>query len=94
MAEKEYIEREAALDAITYNPIVKSTEPDIIDLTLALARKHIRKVPAADVVEVVRCKDCTYRDGKEDLCGNIYCRLHDGRFDKDGYCSYGKREVD
>ena len=36
----------------------------------------------------------TTRDGEEDLCGNIYCRLHDGRFDKDGYCSYGKRDVD
>jgi hypothetical protein len=45
---------------------------------------------AADVV--VRCKDCIYRNGPEDTCGNIYCRLHDGRFDKDGYCSYGKKE--
>ena len=43
-----------------------------------------------NTVEVVGCKDCTYRDGEEDLCGNIYCGLHDGRFDKDGYCSYGK----
>ena len=52
MAEKEYIEREAALDAITYNPIEKPTEPDVIELTLLTAQKQIRKVPAADVVEV------------------------------------------
>jgi hypothetical protein len=48
------------------------------------------KVAAID--ELIRCKDCIYRDGTEDTCGNIYCRLHDGRFDKDGYCSYGGRE--
>lgn len=47
----------------------------------------------ADVVEVVRCKDCAYCDGGEDSCGNIYCILHDGRFDKNGYCSYGKKEI-
>ena len=43
---------------------------------------------------IVRCKNCDYRDGIEDTCGNIYCRLHDGRFDKDGYCSYGKRRTE
>jgi Pyruvate/2-oxoacid:ferredoxin oxidoreductase delta subunit len=48
--------------------------------------------PTVDAVKVARCKDCIYRDGPEDTCGNIYCRLHDGRFDKDGYCSYGKEE--
>lgn len=91
---KEYIEREAALDAITYRTIIEPTESDIVALTLAVAQKNIRKVPAADVVEVVRCKNCDYRDGIEDICGNIYCRLHDGRFDKDGYCSYGKRRTE
>lgn len=49
---KEYIERGAVLEAITYNPIVKSTVPDVIDITLAVVQKYIRKVPAADVVEV------------------------------------------
>lgn len=42
--------------------------------------------------KLTKCKDCIYRDGLEDACGNIYCRLHDGRFDKEGYCSYGKEE--
>lgn len=60
----------------------------------SIVKNALENMPVEDMVEIVRCKDCTYRDGEEDLCGNIYCRLHDGRFDKDGYCSYGKREVD
>lgn len=49
---------------------------------------------AADVVGVVRCKDCHYRDRPDDIYGNVYCCLHDTRFDKDGYCSYGKKETE
>lgn len=30
----------------------------------------LRKLPAADVVEVIRCKDCRW--GRE-VCGNIEC---------------------
>ena len=52
MVEKEYIERGAALAVIAYNPIEKPTEPDIVELTLLTAQKQIRKIPAADVVEV------------------------------------------
>ena len=46
--------------------------------------------PTADVVEVVRCKDCLQRLGKINSCGGVYCNLHKGYFDKDGYCNYGK----
>lgn len=49
----EYIEREVALRAITYNPIVKPDPNDIIALTLLTAQKRIMKIPAADVAPVV-----------------------------------------
>ena len=42
--------------------------------------------PTADVVEVIRCKDCTYRKK------NTFC-LHNMRYEQDnGFCSYGERE--
>lgn len=73
----------------------KKESPDIFRCGMLLAEivsEALEQQIAADVVKVVKCKDCVYRDGQEDACGNIYCRLHDGRFDKDGYCSYGKEE--
>lgn len=53
MNKKEYIEREAALEATTYNPLVEPDPTDIIYLTLVTAQKNIRKIPAADVAPVV-----------------------------------------
>lgn len=65
----------------------------------------IDKMPTADVVEVVRCKDCKYRSKKwyEDkrvkdggywlfVCenDNIAERVYGLAHDKD-YCSYGER---
>ena len=44
----EYIEREAALSRIAYDEYYHSNEIKAI----------IEDIPAADVVEVVRCKDC------------------------------------
>ena len=48
---------------------------------------------AADVVEVVRCRDCVRRNPSADLSNSVLCTwLHDLSMPKDGYCSYGKRE--
>lgn len=46
--------------------------------------------PTADVAEVVRCKDCKWRDneGGAERCTHKY----GGMWAKsDGYCSYGER---
>ena len=51
--QKEYIEREAALEATNYNPLAEPDPTDIIYLTLITAQKNIRKIPAADVAPVV-----------------------------------------
>ena len=48
---------------------------------ILLPIKHLYDIPAADVVEVVRCKDCINRDSFE------YCK---GRED-DYYCATGKK---
>ena len=54
----------------------------------------INDQPTADVVEVVRCKDCvhTYTDT---FLGNVVCSNHDCIPVKpDDYCSWGERRDD
>lgn len=46
----------------------------------------IKKIPTADVVEVVRCKDCKY----EDTC----CRMIRNEKKPSDYCSFGERRED
>ena len=85
---KEYIERKAAIK------MIEEDLPEVVYYRKEDAIACLECLPGVDAVEVVRCKNCDYRDGIEDICGNIYCRLHDSRFDKDGYCSYGKRRTE
>jgi hypothetical protein len=47
----------------------------------------IDHIPAADVVAVVRCRDCVYWRGENDICKGICLD-----FSADGYCSEGKRK--
>lgn len=56
----------------------------------AAAFAEIRKLPAADVAPVVRCKDCKYHYD----CGVHFCnRLRmDCPDDSDFFCSYGERK--
>ena len=71
------------------------------DVHIAAAMNAIDEMPAADVVEVVRCKDCKYFNHKElecrcdemvsDLEGGASYRLN---FYLDDYCSYGVRKGD
>lgn len=65
-------------------------QPDCNQCLLYGAKKAIESVPAADVVEVVRCKDCMYcqKDELGRWCFNDYeneLRDHD-------FCSHGKRK--
>lgn len=67
---------------------------------LKSVRKMIDYFPAADVVEVVRCKDCKWYKESKLLATNKFCfRLKDRNGDRVGYnfapddfCSYGERK--
>lgn len=68
-----------------------SREPRYVDARFAslylntTACKQIKFMPTAqDVVKVVRCKDCKYR--------NKCLFTYNHRFRDDDYCSYGKRK--
>ena len=79
----EYISREAALTALQDSDLFNTTERQL---------RAIRELPAADVAEVVRCKDCRWR-GIE-ACAMFYsCECgeqHTWETDND-FCSYGER---
>lgn len=81
MAEKEYIERDTAIEII--DNYAKTITNDSIAVYQAIRDIVDVICPAADVVEVVRCKDCRYCSGNK--CAG------DQR-NPDDYCSYGKRK--
>ena len=68
---------------------------DLIQLGFlpALVVRVLDKQPTADVVEVVRCKDCKHYGG---VTYGYMCRKYSGAetkvcTEKDHYCSYGER---
>ena len=56
-------------------------------------RTNIQGLPIADVVPVVRCKDCKHR-GEQYLHGTANCNYHNTLIDCDDFCSYGERKND
>ena len=90
MEKKEYIERGALLQKNMYGntaPITHRT----------YAEQLISTAPAADVVEVVRCKDCKHLETVIDIIGDMYCYCGnaDGKYitevDLDDFCSHGEK---
>ena len=57
-----------------------------------MAISKLKEAPAADVVEVVRCKDC--RLATEDIMidGWYYCYNDCIPHKPDGFCNYGERK--
>ena len=75
----EYIKREDALDAILFSLVGTGHQ--------GIAIRAVKDVPAADVVEVVRCKDCKHKNP------NCYKCLRDNLWhDAEDFCSYGERK--
>lgn len=54
--------------------------------------RRLLSIPAADVVPVVRCKDCKYWQDNNDNYPHEECRWGHGETpDADDFCSYGER---
>jgi hypothetical protein len=83
MADKKYIDVEAL---IAKHACTKFDENDYIDVD------DIRNFPTADVVEVVRCKDCKYRS-ENCVDGYIYyCEAVEILVTNEQFCSYAERK--
>lgn len=80
----EYIKREAVIEAIMSEPPDAHYPQWYVD--------KIKSIPAADVVEVVRCENCIRR-GTEDCAMYYGCECgeqHAWETDND-FCSWGER---
>ena len=68
-----------------------SAAADVVFRILEDAEKRIDS-PTADVVQVVRCKDCIHRDPEDKKCDCSF-QAKGGIFpmDDDDFCSYGER---
>lgn len=51
----------------------------------------VEKLPAADAVKVVHCKDCRYRDFLDSDYGGYCCEIVKREVQLDDYCSFGER---
>ena len=93
----EYIEREALLNRIktlqeTESATVgKKQFADGYFLGLDEAEIIAMQAPAADVVEVVRCKDCQYYEPFATGCDEMVCGLDDLFRNPVDFCSNGER---
>lgn len=96
----EYIEREALINQIRLTVNRSSVgETSFNDISAKTICSLILEAPAADVVEVVRCKDCRHRkeelninDELELMCGFNYGLRVRGTVSPDDFCSFGKRK--
>ena len=84
-----YIKREDAIDTVLD---VYYNTPDI-DLSCEKFEAAILKIPAADVVPVVRCQNCMYwtkmKDSAQGRCA-LLCHYPTGGW----YCANGERKED
>lgn len=83
----EYIDREALAMRVLGLTIVDPMVASYADAVLL----QIQQAPAADVVEVVRCKDCVYYEPCEG--GKDYCCWHESAVVKNDFCSYEERKT-
>lgn len=56
-------------------------------------RYDINEVPTADVVEVVRCRECAYYREENSYCLNPHCSssFYGHRVKENHYCNYGEK---
>lgn len=90
----EYITKEQAIDAVNDSFNDAMTAKEFWDLL----PQRMNTIPAADVVEVVRCKDCRHKQVDEiifALSANpetaLFCKHHGGIISEAFYCSAGER---
>jgi hypothetical protein len=92
---KEYIEKEATIKRFTFATLdCLGMEPQIRASDVV---KAIDAIPAADVVEVVRCGECMFWDAPPSCEGLARCRTGESgvRFRKAyDFCSRGRKKMD
>lgn len=93
----EYIDREAVKEIMKKHRCLDCTNEKSLDCLLCqlnIPFTEISKIPTADVVEVVRCKDCkhaTFYSCKNDACyKGIICEYQIAIGDENFFCACGE----
>lgn len=86
----DYISRQAAIDAL--DGIFDNVPMELTTEILRL-RRELRGLSPADVVPVVRCRDCKHwqTDWNPSIPDRHYCAVMDSMMKADDFCSCGKR---
>ena len=77
----DYIKREDAINVFCWN--------EDLYVRCGIATQNIKDIPSADVVEVVRCKDC--KKYNMDDCMMIHGKKMNRNIFANDYCSYGEK---
>lgn len=92
-----YIDRDTAIRT-AIETCVQVAGHGITQIDAVNIANAFEDIPAADVIEIVRCKNCKYgdvsvfsktRDGQEDVA--CLCNLKKRVTDVDSYCPSGRR---
>ena len=86
----EYIDREAVKEIMKKYRCLDCTNEKSLDCPLCQLHRpftEISKIPTADVVQAVRCKDCAVPHNRWTGCPKLNGLVTSPEF----YCSYGER---
>ena len=86
----DYISREAAWSGI-YNCPTRRDDDGYIWVRTSDVEHMVDDVPAADVVEVVLCRDCVNYNREHSCCDSLFGLSEP---DLGDYCSYGERRTE
>lgn len=100
---KRYIDADKLIEHLKDN-IEECETPNVVNepvaygtvLGLECALSYAETLPTADVVEVVRCKDCKYYETHRPIHKKV-CEKNEGHLipmQPDDFCSYGERRKD
>lgn len=87
----DYIERQKAVEAIGEEYIPRTDFERGMVSQLSCDKEKINTLPSADVVKIVRCKNCKYHSYDEEFCC-YWCEhaFMAGEVKPDFYCAYGE----
>lgn len=96
--DKEYVGREEVIKILEHYDLSSGSTLGYHSGAIECAISEIEMLPAADVVEVVRCKDCKWYSelvcgegkllGSQGWCNEVMARS----MPSNGFCSFGERE--
>lgn len=89
----ECIDRKAFIQALAETECDILPADDLDGFTFDCVCKVVDSMPSADVVPVVRCKNCKYLvNATVNSNGFLICHVNDMEIAPEDFCSYGERK--